>query len=57
MKFPVWIEWQKLPWAVFSMNTNVFAPYKAEYRVFERDDEWPPLSCGRHMRSNIEGFA
>jgi len=36
-------------------ETNVFAPYKAEYRVFERADEWPPLSRGRQMLDGVLG--
>ncbi len=28
-------------------ETNVFAPYQAEYEVFAQRDEWPPLSRGR----------
>ena len=34
-------------------ETNVFAPYKAELRVFERRDEWPPLRRGAQMLDNV----
>jgi len=36
-------------------ETNVFAPYKAEYSVFERRDEWPPLCRGAQMLDNVLG--
>ena len=34
-------------------ETNVFAPYKAEYAVFAQRDEWPPLSRGEKMLDNV----
>ena len=34
-------------------ETNVFAPYKAELQIFERRDEWPPLSRGAQMLDNV----
>jgi len=36
-------------------ETNVFAPYKAEYQVFAQRDEWPPLSRGTQMLDNVRG--
>ena len=36
-------------------ETNVFAPYQAGYEVFERHDEWPPLSRGLQMLDNVHG--
>jgi microcystin degradation protein MlrC len=36
-------------------ETNVFAPYKAEYAVFAQRDEWPPLSRGEKMLDNVSG--
>ena len=36
-------------------ETNVFAPYQAGYEVFERHDEWPPLSRGMQMLDNVRG--
>ena len=36
-------------------ETNVFAPYQADYEVFERHDEWPPLSRGMQMLDNVRG--
>jgi microcystin degradation protein MlrC len=36
-------------------ETNVFAPYPAEYEVFAQRDEWPPLSRGEQMLDNVRG--
>ena len=37
-------------------ETNVFAPFKAGYEVFEQRDEWPPLSRGEQMLENLHGM-
>jgi microcystin degradation protein MlrC len=37
-------------------ETNVFAPYLAEFAVFEQRDEWPPLSGGAQMLDNLHGM-
>lgn len=37
-------------------ETNVFAPYLAEFTVFEQRDEWPPLSGGAQMLDNVHGM-
>ncbi len=37
-------------------ETNVFAPYRAEFAVFEQRDEWPPLSGGAQMLNNVHGM-
>jgi len=37
-------------------ETNVFAPYLAEFAVFEQRDEWPPLSGGAQMLDNVHGM-
>ncbi|MGR3913033.1 MAG: M81 family metallopeptidase [Gammaproteobacteria bacterium] len=39
----------------FQHETNVFAPYKADYAAFEQRDEWPPLSLGAQMLDNVRG--
>jgi len=37
-------------------ETNVFAPYRAEYEVFAQRDEWPPLSRGQQMLDEVRGI-
>jgi len=37
-------------------ETNVFAPYRAEFSVFEQRDEWPPLCGGAQMLDNVHGM-
>ncbi len=39
----------------FQHETNVFAPYKADFKAFEGRDEWPPLSLGERMLDNVLG--
>ncbi len=39
----------------FQHETNVFAPYKADFSAFEKRDEWPPLSRGAQMQDNVLG--
>jgi len=37
-------------------ETNVFAPYRAEYEIFSQRDEWPPLSRGQQMLNEVRGI-
>lgn len=37
-------------------ETNVFAPYRAEYEVFAQRDEWPPLCRGGDMLAQVRGM-
>ena len=37
-------------------ETNVFAPYKAEYEIFAQADEWPALSRGEQMLDAVDGI-
>ena len=36
-------------------ETNTFATFKADYRAFERADEWPPLCIGQSMFPHVDG--
>lgn len=37
-------------------ETNVFAPYRAKYEVFDARDEWPPLCRGERMLDEVGGM-
>ncbi len=37
-------------------ETNVFAPYPAEYPIFAQRDEWPPLCRGAEMLDEVRGM-